>query len=125
MDLPDPGIKPGSCALQEDSLPTELSRKPLISRLLSIKKTRVNSKKESNFYLGNKDKELVSFHCRMFEPCSTQYTSHTGSIESIPLPKPTRAGQCLPQSPGQKFAGTQATLSQSDMPESDAKKQTK
>ena len=24
MDLPDPGIKPGSPALQEDSLPTEL-----------------------------------------------------------------------------------------------------
>ena len=27
-DLPDPGIKPGSPALQEDSLPTELSVKP-------------------------------------------------------------------------------------------------
>ena len=26
-DLPDPGIKPGSPALQTDSLPTELSRK--------------------------------------------------------------------------------------------------
>ena len=25
MDLPDPGIKPGSAALQVDSLPTELS----------------------------------------------------------------------------------------------------
>ena len=28
VDLPDPGIEPGSPALQEDSLPTELSRKP-------------------------------------------------------------------------------------------------
>jgi len=28
MDLPDPGIKPGSPALQADSLPTELSGKP-------------------------------------------------------------------------------------------------
>jgi len=28
VDLPDPGIKPGSLALQADSLPTELSRKP-------------------------------------------------------------------------------------------------
>ena len=28
-DLPDPGIKPGSPALQADSLPTELSGKPL------------------------------------------------------------------------------------------------
>ena len=27
-DLPDPGIKPGSPALQADSLPTELSGKP-------------------------------------------------------------------------------------------------
>ena len=27
-DLPDPGIKSGSPALQEDSLPTELSGKP-------------------------------------------------------------------------------------------------
>ena len=28
-DLPDPGIKPGSPALQVDSLPTELSGKPM------------------------------------------------------------------------------------------------
>ena len=28
VDLPDPGIKPGSPALQADSLPTEISRKP-------------------------------------------------------------------------------------------------
>ena len=27
-DLPDPGIKPGSPTLQEDSLPSELLRKP-------------------------------------------------------------------------------------------------
>ena len=29
MDLPDPEIKPGSAALQEDSLLTELSGKPV------------------------------------------------------------------------------------------------
>ena len=29
VDLPDPGIEPGSPALQADSLPTKLSRKPL------------------------------------------------------------------------------------------------
>ena len=29
MDVPDPGIEPGSPALQADSLPTELSGKPL------------------------------------------------------------------------------------------------
>ena len=28
MDLPDPGIEPGSPVLQVDSLPTELSGKP-------------------------------------------------------------------------------------------------
>ena len=32
VDLPDPGIKPGSPALQADSLPTELSGKPLYSK---------------------------------------------------------------------------------------------
>ena len=30
-DLPNPGIEPGSPALQADSLPTELSGKPVIS----------------------------------------------------------------------------------------------
>ena len=30
-DLPDPGIEPGSPALQADSLPTELSGKPAAS----------------------------------------------------------------------------------------------
>ena len=29
MDLPKPGIEPGSPALQADSLPTELSGKPM------------------------------------------------------------------------------------------------
>ena len=28
MDLPDPGMEPGSPALQADSLPTEISGKP-------------------------------------------------------------------------------------------------
>ena len=35
-DLPDPGIKPGSPALQEDSLPTELSGKRKPSLLKTI-----------------------------------------------------------------------------------------
>jgi len=30
-DLPDPGIKPGSPALQADSLPSELLGKPLVA----------------------------------------------------------------------------------------------
>jgi len=30
-DLPDPGIKPGSTALQADSLPSEPPGKPIIS----------------------------------------------------------------------------------------------
>ena len=32
MDLPNPGIEPGSPALQADSLPTELSGKPRLVR---------------------------------------------------------------------------------------------
>ena len=35
LDLPNPGIEPGSSALQVDSLPTELSGKPLCFVLLS------------------------------------------------------------------------------------------
>ena len=34
MDLPDPGIEPVSPALQEDSLPTELSGKPRCQRAI-------------------------------------------------------------------------------------------
>ena len=33
VDLPNPGIKPGSPALQVDSLPTELSGKPIWRRM--------------------------------------------------------------------------------------------
>ena len=33
-DLPDPGIKPGSPALQVDSLPVELPGKPHVNTLL-------------------------------------------------------------------------------------------
>ena len=39
MDLPDPGIKPGSSALQVDSLTTELSGKPL-QELKELKKKK-------------------------------------------------------------------------------------
>ena len=35
-DLPNPGIEPGSPALQADSLPTELSGKPATCRQLKI-----------------------------------------------------------------------------------------
>jgi len=33
-DLPDPGIEPGSPALQEDSLPTELLGKPKVITII-------------------------------------------------------------------------------------------
>ena len=36
-DLPDPGIEPGSPALQVDSLPTELSGEPSLSQRVSPK----------------------------------------------------------------------------------------
>ena len=35
-DLPDPGIRPGSPALQADSLPTELQGKPYTTTLYKI-----------------------------------------------------------------------------------------
>lgn len=70
-------------------------------RVISIKKTWLNFKKEINLALGYKGKERVSFYYKMFEPPSLQYTSHMGSTDSIPPLKPTRAGQCLPQSPWQ------------------------
>ena len=43
MDLPDPGIKPGSPALQADSLPTELSGKPLPNTRSLLKKRKVSN----------------------------------------------------------------------------------
>ena len=36
VDLPNPGIKPGSPALQVDSLPTEISRKPGRGRYIGV-----------------------------------------------------------------------------------------
>ena len=43
MDLPDPGIKAGSPALQADSLPTELSGKPILDgERVFLKKDRVS-----------------------------------------------------------------------------------
>ena len=42
MDLPHPGIELGSPALQGDSLPTELSEKP-VTNLDSILKSRDNT----------------------------------------------------------------------------------
>ena len=36
MDLPDPGIEPGSPALKADSLPAELPGKPIISNNYSL-----------------------------------------------------------------------------------------
>ena len=40
-DLPDPGIEPGSPALQEDSLPTELLGKPKVITI--IKHTEIGA----------------------------------------------------------------------------------
>ena len=47
MDLPNPGIEPGSPELQADSLPTELSGKPKIQKCLLIndKNNKKNDKK--------------------------------------------------------------------------------
>ena len=42
MDLPNPGIEPGSPDLQEDSLPTELSGKPIVKIYIHTKNVYVN-----------------------------------------------------------------------------------
>ena len=55
MDLPDPGIEPGSSALQADSLPTELSGKPERKYDLRLNDT-------SNDYL-----DLAKSHVGFFE----------------------------------------------------------
>ena len=46
-DLPDPGIEPGSPALQADSLPTELGGKPhcIICPFLKMKKLKLGEVK--------------------------------------------------------------------------------
>ena len=41
VDLPDPGIKPGSPAFQVDSLPTELSKKPYLVGKRALRNTMV------------------------------------------------------------------------------------
>ena len=43
VDLPNPGIKLGSPALQADSLPTEISGKPLPNTRSLFKKRKVNN----------------------------------------------------------------------------------
>ena len=69
MDLPDPGIKPGSLALQAYSLPTELSGKPRVllrmstleficdSGKLKKKKKKFNLKVD-RFYTVDKTEDL-------------------------------------------------------------------
>ena len=58
VDLPDPGIKPGSPTLQADSLPTELSGKPL----LLIKQILLS---DSHAHFSHKWK-LFYFFCTTF-----------------------------------------------------------
>ena len=60
-DLPDPGIEPGSPALQADSLPTELSGKPryandttLMAESKEELKSLLNKVKEENEKAGLK-----------------------------------------------------------------------
>ena len=53
-DLPDPGIEPGSPALQVDSLPTELSGKPLYKLSYQGSKNGGSKKKEKLQKLSQK-----------------------------------------------------------------------
>ena len=63
-DLPDPGIKPGSSAFQEDSLPVELQEKPWNSiPIQTIKSSgRVNWKIIQTYRISKK----FSFHASFF-----------------------------------------------------------
>ena len=64
MDLPDPGIKPGSPTLQAYSLPTELSGKPYDQPRQHIKKQRCHF---ANKGLHSQSYGLSSSHTRMWE----------------------------------------------------------
>ena len=63
-DLPDPGIEPGSPALQEDSLPTELHGKPYDSLIILPKIVWFTLMKKIPFFpvIMNKNKKSHS-HC--------------------------------------------------------------
>ena len=64
MDLPEPGIKPGSPTLQAYSLPTELSGKPYDQPRQHIKKQRCHF---ANKGLHSQSYGLSSSHTRMWE----------------------------------------------------------
>ena len=55
-DLPDPGIEPGSPALQADSLPTELQRKPFWTE--GTMKTEKAARKQSSGLFRDQGVEL-------------------------------------------------------------------
>ena len=82
MDLPDPGIEPGSPALQAESLPTELSGKPKIERgavcLIFLNSSIV-------FYRWRRDRlptpVFLGFPCGS---AGKESTSNTGDLGLIP-----------------------------------------
>ena len=68
-DLPDPGIEPGSPALQADSLPTELWRKPMYLKMHESVSLRVLSKALWAVQLGKNTAWVASSFSRgSFQP---------------------------------------------------------
>ena len=51
-DLPDPGVEPGSPALQTDSLPVELSGKPDTLYMWNLKRNGINELTYKTHRLG-------------------------------------------------------------------------
>ena len=66
MDLPDPGIEPGSPALQADSLPAELSGKPYNS-------SEVSSRRDEA-YPSNEHACCMLSHFSSVHPFETSWT---------------------------------------------------
>ena len=60
-DLPDPGIKPRSPALQADSLPAELPAKPLSTVWIIYTHVDVTSIQVENFFI-----EARIFYCKFY-----------------------------------------------------------
>ena len=82
-DLPDPGIEPGSPALQADSLPAELPGKPLDGRHSKLSSDALSS--HTQFLLSPGDPALAIF---LFTPPGSQLSALT-SLRLGSLPWPT------------------------------------
>ena len=75
MDLPDPEIEPGSPVLQADSLPTELSGKPLYQLSLCNKSSQIFLISISYFLILCALLLLLLSHFSRVRLCATPWTA--------------------------------------------------